>query len=93
MTGFLAQDVATAADRIGYDFSGVTKPKNNTDLYSLRYSDFVVPIVKSIQEQQQMIEQQAKEIEELKILVKQLIEKNKTQPCNTAVKQVETINN
>ena len=93
MTGFLAQDVATAADRIGYDFSGVTKPKNNTDLYSLRYSDFVVPIVKSIQEQQQMIEQQAKEIEELKILVKQLIEKNKTQPCNTVVKQVETINN
>jgi hypothetical protein len=50
MTGFLAQDVESAAESIGYDFSGVVKPQNENDLYSLRYSDFVVPMVKAIQE-------------------------------------------
>jgi hypothetical protein len=50
MTGFLAQDVETAAREAHYDFSGVQKPENPNELYSLRYSDFVVPLVKSVQE-------------------------------------------
>ncbi|MEP6464728.1 MAG: FlgD immunoglobulin-like domain containing protein [Parafilimonas sp.] len=50
MTGFLAQDVEAAAESIHYDFSGVVKPQNDHDLYSLRYSDFVVPLVKAVQE-------------------------------------------
>jgi len=49
-TGFLAQDVEAAAKKINYDFSGVEVPKNDNDLYSLRYSDFVVPLVKAVQE-------------------------------------------
>src|SRR5262249_40206642 len=32
------------------DFSGVDKPKNDKDLYGLRYSDFVMPLVKAVQE-------------------------------------------
>jgi hypothetical protein len=50
MTGFLAQDVENAAREAHYDFSGVQVPENPNELYSLRYSDFVVPLVKSVQE-------------------------------------------
>src|SRR5678816_1334397 len=50
MTGFLAQDVENAAREAHYDFSGVQKPENPNELYSLRYSDFVMPLVKSVQE-------------------------------------------
>ena len=49
-TGFLAQEVETAAKKIGYDFSGVDAPANENDLYGLRYSEFVVPLVKAVQE-------------------------------------------
>jgi hypothetical protein len=49
-TGFIAQDVAAAAKKINYDFSGVDAPKNNNDVYGLRYADFVVPLVKAVQE-------------------------------------------
>ena len=49
-TGFLAQQVEAAAKKINYDFSGVDKPANDKDVYGLRYSDFVVPLVKAVQE-------------------------------------------
>ncbi len=57
MTGFLAQEVEAAAKKINYDFSGVDVPKVDGGLYSLRYAEFVVPLVKAVQEQQQMIEE------------------------------------
>ena len=66
MTGFLAQEVETAALECNYDFSGIDKPKNVNDHYSLRYAEFVVPLVKAVQEQQEMIEEQQKEIDKLK---------------------------
>jgi hypothetical protein len=46
-TGFLAQDVDEAAQKIGYDFSGVDKTGK---IWGLRYGDFVVPLVKAVQE-------------------------------------------
>lgn len=49
-SGFIAQDVEATAKRLGYNFSGIDAPKNDNDLYSLRYSDFVVPLVKAVQE-------------------------------------------
>jgi hypothetical protein len=49
-TGFVAQDVEKAAQSIGYNFSGVDKPKDDQSFYGLRYSDFVVPLVKAVQE-------------------------------------------
>ena len=49
-TGFVAQDVEAAANSLQYDFSGVDKPKNEKDLYGLRYAEFVVPLVKAVQE-------------------------------------------
>jgi hypothetical protein len=56
MTGFLAQDVEKATKELGYDFSGIQKPANPDELYSLRYSDFIMPLVKAVQEQQKEIE-------------------------------------
>ncbi|MEP6466057.1 MAG: tail fiber domain-containing protein [Parafilimonas sp.] len=49
-TGFIAQDVEKAAKSLSYDFSGVDAAKNSKDVYSLRYAEFVVPLVKAVQE-------------------------------------------
>jgi hypothetical protein len=53
-TGFVAQEVEEAAKKIGYDFSGVDKPANENTPYGLRYSEFVVPLVKAVQELSKM---------------------------------------
>ncbi len=65
-TGFIAQEVEKAALSLGYDFSGVDKPKNKNDYYGLRYAEFVVPLVKAVQEQEAKIEQQQQTIAGLK---------------------------
>ncbi|HLA52423.1 MAG TPA: tail fiber domain-containing protein [Flavitalea sp.] len=49
-TGFVAQEVEAAAKELKYEFDGVDAPKNENDLYGLRYSEFVVPLVKAVQE-------------------------------------------
>jgi hypothetical protein len=64
-TGFIAQEVEAAAKKSGFDFSGVDKPKNENDQYALRYAEFVVPLVKAVQEQQAIIDAQNKKIEDL----------------------------
>lgn len=82
-TGFLAQDVETAARELNFDFSGVDKPKDESKgMYGLRYSEFVVPLVKAVQEQQVMIDEQKKiiddqrkELEETKNLIQDMIKR------------------
>jgi hypothetical protein len=64
-TGFIAQEVEAAAQKVGFDFDGVCTPQNETDLYSIRYAEFVVPLVKAMQEQQAMIAEQQKTIDGL----------------------------
>ena len=64
-TGFIAQEVEAAANKIGFNFSGVDKPKNDKDQYALRYAEFVVPLVKAVQEQQAIINSQNKKIDDL----------------------------
>ncbi|MCD4696446.1 MAG: hypothetical protein K8S16_09430 [Bacteroidales bacterium] len=64
-TGFIAQEVQEAAQSLGYDFSGVDPPKNEHDFYGLRYAEFVVPLVKAVQEL-------AKENEELRARIEKL---------------------
>ena len=49
-SGFIAQDVEKAAQSVGYDFSGVDVPTNDNTAYGLRYAEFVVPLVKAVQE-------------------------------------------
>ncbi len=46
-TGFVAQDVEAAAKKISYEFSGLDKTGK---IMGLRYSEFVVPLVKAVQE-------------------------------------------
>lgn len=64
-TGFIAQEVEAAAKNINYAFSGVDAPKNENDLYALRYAEFVVPLVQAVKEQQLMIESQQDQIDKL----------------------------
>jgi hypothetical protein len=61
-TGFIAQEVEQAANASGYDFSGIIKPKSEQDHYSLSYDAFVVPLVRAVQEQQEIIREQDKRI-------------------------------
>lgn len=63
-TGFIAQEVETAAARTGFAFSGLVKPANKQDIYSLKYAEFVVPLVKAVQEQQSLITDQYALLEE-----------------------------
>jgi hypothetical protein len=65
-TGFIAQEVEQAAKAVGYDFSGYAAPKNQWGLYSISYEQFVVPLVKAMQEQQSIIEEMKKEMAEMK---------------------------
>jgi hypothetical protein len=55
-SGFIAQEVEVAAEETGYDFSGVIGPSSEKDYYKLSYAEFVVPLVKAVQEQQEQIE-------------------------------------
>ena len=64
-TGFIAQEVAAAAKKSDFNFSGVVPPKNDHDHYSIRYAEFVMPLVKATQEQQNLIKTQEQEIIQL----------------------------
>ena len=76
-TGFIAQEVETAAQEIGYDFSGISLPSNDKDLYGLRYAEFVVPLVKAVQEQQVMIEDMKTANMQLQVIIEDMKTINK----------------
>ena len=63
--GFIAQEVDQAAEELGFDFHAVDKPKNENEFYGLRYAEFVPVLVKALQEQQIIIEELKKRIEQL----------------------------
>ncbi len=65
-TGFIGQQVEEAAVSLGFEFSGIDKPKSIDDYYGLRYAEFVVPLVKAVQEQQDIIESLKLEIIKLR---------------------------
>ncbi len=48
--GFIAQEVEQVVNENRYVFSGVDKPQNEYSHYGLRYAEFVVPLVKAVQE-------------------------------------------
>ncbi len=80
-SGFIAQDVEKAANEIGYDFSGVKKPENEKDHYSLAYGEFTVPLVKAVQEQQDTIQTLKKQIGILE---------NENEKQSTQIKAIQT---
>lgn len=75
-SGFIAQEVEQAAKEVNYNFNGVHVPESDNDNYGLAYSDFVVPLVKGMQEQQKMIEDQKQMIEKLQKQVNDLLKRN-----------------
>jgi hypothetical protein len=76
-TGFIAQEVEKAAKMTGYDFDGLRVPKTDREYYSLSYSSFVVPLVKAVQEQQEMIRKQDQKIEEQDQTIAELVRQMK----------------
>ncbi|MCB1052207.1 MAG: tail fiber domain-containing protein [Acidobacteria bacterium] len=64
-SGFIAQEVSELAQTLGFNFSGVDRPTNAETPYALRYDQFVVPLVKAIQEQDQVIQTLEKRIQAL----------------------------
>jgi hypothetical protein len=73
-SGFLAQEVDELLKELGTDFSGLVKPQHEHDFYSIRYGDFVIPLINAVKEQQQEIEALKKENERLKNEAKKLDE-------------------
>ncbi|MEA3444454.1 MAG: tail fiber domain-containing protein, partial [Bacteroidota bacterium] len=68
-TGFIAQEL--------YEIfpNAVTKPANEEDMWSVDYGKVTPLLTKAIQEQQQTIEAQQKQIDELMLIVKSLQQK------------------
>ena len=64
--GFLAQEVKLVLPEIVYGEPGQM---------TISYGQITAVLTKAVQEQQVIIEKQSKEIEELKVLVKQLMNK------------------
>jgi hypothetical protein len=64
--GFIAQEVEKILDENGWQFSGLCRPSNEKDRYSIRYAEFVVPLVNAVQEQQLILEKYQDEIQELR---------------------------
>ena len=66
--GLIAQEVKEVMNELGVDFAGYldSKVDGGEDVLSLGYTEFIAPMIKAIQEQQQMIEELQKQIEELK---------------------------
>ena len=75
-TGFLAQDVEKAATSINYDFSGVDAPKNANDYYGIRYAEFVVPLVKAVQELSKENEELKMRLQNIEILLANTLDKS-----------------
>jgi hypothetical protein len=68
-TGFIAQEVDQLVKTNGYEFNGVDVPQNDKDNYAIRYADFVVPLVKAVQELSATITSQQEEINQLKATI------------------------
>jgi hypothetical protein len=70
--GFVAQEVEAAAQKLQYNFSGVDKPKNKDGVYGLRYGDFVVPLVKAVQELSKMNDEKDSAIQQQNVKINDL---------------------
>ena len=62
-TGFIAQEVEKILNSTGLSFSGVDVPQNEKSHYGIRYAEFVVPLVKAVQELSARTEEQQKKID------------------------------
>ena len=61
--------VERAAVECGFDFSGIIRPENEKAQYQLSYAEFVVPLVKAVQELSRQNEALKNELEALKAAI------------------------
>ncbi len=71
-SGFIAQEVESAAMALDYDFDGVLAPQHDRDHYALAYSQFVVPLVKAVQELDEKNTKLNEENDELRAMLNEL---------------------
>jgi len=71
-TGLIAQEVEKAMIESGYPFTGIDIPANDKETYALRYTEFIMPLIKSVQEQQAMIEKLQEQNEQLQAALNRL---------------------
>ena len=69
--GFIAQELDETLRSFGASDNGMVS-KDHAGMYNVRYNDLLAPMVKAIQEQQAIIDNQQKQIDELKTLLNKL---------------------
>ncbi len=74
--GFIAQDILQIIQDLNIPFSGIKKSDDGT--YSLAYSDFIMPVVNAIQEQQLQIQELKAKNLKLEEMLKEIDEIKKT---------------
>ncbi len=77
--GLVAQEVEEVIVKNNLDIGIVDKPKGEKDYYGIRYSEFVVPLIKAVKELNELISNQQAEIDNLKA---ELENSNKTSNSN-----------
>ena len=70
--GLIAQEVEKLVKAKGYKLDLVHSPTNQTDNYSIAYGELITPVIKAIQEQQRLINDQKKQIDTLTERIKKL---------------------
>ena len=63
--GLIAQDLEESLNKSGVTNNGIIS-KDDEGMYSVRYNDLMAPMIKAIQEQQQLIKSLQEEIDQLK---------------------------
>lgn len=74
-SGLIAQDVEEILETLNCEFSGLVKPQNNNDFYSIRYAEFVIPLINAVKEQQQQMDKLKEKNDMLELKMKDLEEK------------------
>jgi trimeric autotransporter adhesin len=92
-TGFVAQEVESVIKKSGLVFHGVEVPQNDSEHYSIRYAEFVVPLVKAVQELNTIVKQQQLESVEQKLEITSLKEQLKAYDgaTNNGLSETETV--
>ena len=75
-TGFVAQEVDALVKKSKYVFNGVDGPDNEKDPYAIRYEEFVVPLVKAVQELSALDEEQQKRIDKQQEQINQIVDRS-----------------
>ncbi len=92
-TGLVAQEVEAVLKNSNQTFSGLVAPQNEKDHYSIRYSDFVVPLIKAVQELSSQMQAQNKKIDSLHTVISALKNQANTGKATDRVTEGDAILN